>query len=79
MAASITQSIYIGKIVASFQDIEEEKTNGYVAATIVVLCAFIAAISHHSAFMESLRSGMNTRVALSSLVYSKASSSGMLL
>lgn len=65
------QSIYIGKIVAHCQAIEKEKSSGYLSACILVFFAIIECISRHAMYAELFRSGMDTRVALTGLIYRK--------
>lgn len=72
LAVRIIQPIYIGKIVAVFQDgVEENKADGYIYATIIAIGAFSESLLHHPLFLELLRTGMNIRVAVSALVYRK--------
>ena len=71
MAARIIQSFYIGQIVAAFYVDGVDRKNGYSAATVLTVCTFIETIIHHPLFMESLRTGMDVRVALSAVVYNK--------
>ena len=71
MSAQITQSFSIGQIVAAFYVEGVDTKSGYLAAFLLTACNFIEAIVHHPLFLEGLRTGMDVRVALSSLVYNK--------
>ncbi|CAB4024574.1 multidrug resistance-associated 4-like, partial, partial [Paramuricea clavata] len=71
MAARIIQSVFIGQIVGAFYVGGVDRNNGYLAATLLTLCTFIETIIHHPLFMESLRTGIDVRVALSAVVYNK--------
>ena len=71
MSAQITQSFYIGQIVAAFYVEGVDTKSGYLAAFLLTACNFIEAVAHHPLFLEGLRTGMDVRVALSSLVYNK--------
>ncbi|XP_028401691.1 multidrug resistance-associated protein 4-like [Dendronephthya gigantea] len=72
MAARTAQSIFIGQIVAAFYVDGVDRKNGYLAAGLLTACTFTEALAHHPLFLESLRTGMDVRVALSALVYNKA-------
>ena len=71
MAVRIIQSLCIGQIVAAFYVDGVDKKNGYRAAVILTVCTFTEALVHHPLFLECLRTGMDFRVALSSVVYNK--------
>jgi hypothetical protein len=71
MAARIIQSVFIGQIVGAFYVGGVDKKSGYLAATLLTLCTFIETIIRHPLFMESLRTGIDVRVALSTVVYNK--------
>lgn len=71
IAARVAQSIFIGQIVAAFYVEGVDRKKGYLAASLMTVCTFLEAFIHHPLFMESLRTGMDVRVALSALVYNK--------
>ena len=53
-----------------------DRKNGYLAATLFTLCAFVEAIAHHPLFIELLRTAIDIRVALSAVVYNKVTWGG---
>ena len=71
MSVRVIQSFYIGQIVAAFYVEGVDTKSGYLAAFILTACNFIEAIVHHPLFLEGLRTGMDVRIALSSVVYNK--------
>ena len=71
MGARITQSIFIGQIIAAFYVDGVDTKNGCLAATILMILTFLEAIIHHPLFFESLRTGIDIRVALSAVIYNK--------
>lgn len=72
MSMRVIVSIYIGKIVASFNSVDGvDKESGYLFAALITICTFVEAIVHHPLFLESLRTGMDIRIALSAVIYNK--------
>ena len=68
-AARVIQAIALGQLIESF---EGSNDNGFLWASVIVLCGVVVLFEHHHVFFFAWRKGMQLRISVVATIYEKA-------
>lgn len=68
-SARVAQAVLLGQLVAYFQGRNDQ---GFLWASLLVLCAFVVVMEHHHVFFFTWRKGMRLRIACVAAIYDKS-------